>query len=533
MLRVLVRRGAVFGAHSTRTTEQSAALLAYWASTTLNTTGCYALAAWRGVSKHAEGELLSRWYADVGVYLLTTLLWEALAPPVGALLRAAFRANALQELYRVRYFFWRRRGHPGAARPPSLGGDEESQAMEQHGLRAYLPSKARPFYDRYVTAPIAQYVAAPPWDPTARCADLLRVFFVGATFGAGMPLLPPLAALTLAAMLAHDKWALLRERRPPPKYGAHLARTAAQIAPVAAPIHCLLALWTWGDPKVTGAQPFFWSKDLFFSASKATWPLAVALACCVVSNVALRAAIDATPLQHSRSTPRERDEHPRFEVIARRKMSHIDRPREEVGKSSAQVALRVPKGAVCTGRDQRAYYNSWASPEPEKPPSTNRDDSFERTNSWTKIHWGAAPSRNETQTPMKPLPPRTPLRHGDSLDDSDDEQHLAQSDVVIVGKHPPWKDAVPQWERTGVAHSYDIFDDPHPLLRTRHLIRRTSVLSSTTATSAASVLALLAEEQARPHPPSDDGLSDVSGPSSRSTSRDEHKSPGGAPPPPP
>jgi len=290
VLRILVRRGAVFGAHSTRTTEQSAALLAYWASTTLNTTGCYALAAWRGASKHAEGAMLSRWYADVGVYLLTTLLWEALAPPAGALLRAAFRADALRELYRVRAFFWRRRGHPGVARAPSLGGDEALELEDRaFDLRSCLPVKARPCYDRYVAAPLAQYVAAPPWDPTARCADLLRVFFVGATFGAGMPLLPPLAALTLALMLAHDKWALLRERRPPPRLGAHLARTAAQIAPVAAPAHALLALWTWGDAHYTGARPFFWSRDLFFSASPATWPLAVALAVCVASNVALRA----------------------------------------------------------------------------------------------------------------------------------------------------------------------------------------------------------------------------------------------------
>ena len=46
-------------------------------------------------------------------------------------------------------------------------------------------------------------------------------------------------------------------------------------------------------------------------------------------------------------------------------------------------------------------------------------------------------------------------------------------------------------------HSYDIHDDPHPLLRTRHLARRTAVLSSETATSAAAVLALLAEETAK------------------------------------
>ncbi|KAH8062055.1 8-hydroxy-dADP phosphatase [Aureococcus anophagefferens] len=155
VLRILVRRGAVFGAHSTRTTEQSAALLAYWASTTLNTTGCYALAAWRGAvwnsnlqpdfnvricdsaaSKHAEGAMLSRWYADVGVYLLTTLLWEALAPPAGA--PAARSADALGAL-RVRAFFWRRRG-PGVARAPSLGGDEALELEDRaFDLRSCLP----------------------------------------------------------------------------------------------------------------------------------------------------------------------------------------------------------------------------------------------------------------------------------------------------------------------------------------------------------------------------------------------------------
>ena len=39
--------------------------------------------------------------------------------------------------------------------------------------------------DQYVVAPLARFVAAPPWDPTTRGADMLRVFFVGAVFGGG------------------------------------------------------------------------------------------------------------------------------------------------------------------------------------------------------------------------------------------------------------------------------------------------------------------------------------------------------------
>ena len=377
VLRILVRRGAVFGAHSTRTTEQSAALLAYWASTTLNTTGCYALAAWRGASKHAEGAMLSRWYADVGVYLLTTLLWEALAPPAGALLRAAFRADALRELYRVRAFFWRRRGHPGVARAPSLGGDEALELEDRaFDLRSCLPVKARPCYDRYVAAPLAQYVAAPPWDPTARCADLLRVFFVGATFGAGMPLLPPLAALTLALMLAHDKWALLRERRPPPRLGAHLARTAAQIAPVAAPAHALLALWTWGDAHYTGARPFFWSRDLFFSASPATWPLAVALAVCVASNVALRVgrrASQASTLQRARRRLRRREAAPQFDAAGKKTLDARQSARiDAAGKKTpdARQSAKIDTAGGNTRRARRCRARARARPRTRARPTT-------------------------------------------------------------------------------------------------------------------------------------------------------------------
>ena len=222
LLRLLVRRGAMLGAHSTRTTEQSAALVAYWAAATANTMGVYALAAWGGRARTSayDGARLTRWYADVGVYLLATLLWEALAPPAGALVRCLFRADARRELERVRAFFGRRRTLRESVTRENLF-DERPVSADQNA-----PAWRRGL-DQYVVAPLARFVAAPPWDPTTRGADMLRVFFVGAVFGAGQPLLPVLSAATLSVMLAHDKWALLRERRPPPRLGPHLARTAA------------------------------------------------------------------------------------------------------------------------------------------------------------------------------------------------------------------------------------------------------------------------------------------------------------------
>ena len=195
------------------------------------------------------------------------------------------------------------------------------------------------------------------------------------------------------------------------------ARTAAQIAPFAAPIHALLALWTWGDPAYTAAEPFYWTRDLRFSASAATWPLALALFACVVSNVALR-----------------------------------------VPWSSGAVRWPSPRAPRTPNRRPNAE-------------GIDRTSSFERVSSWNRL--------SEDARAAPGAPAATPARG------------------ALVGAHPPWRDAVIGWERDGITHSYDIYDDPHPLLRTRHLIRRTSVLSSTTATSAAAVLGILAAETKR------------------------------------
>ena len=142
---------------------------------------------------------------------------------------------------------------------------------------------------------------------------------------------------------------------------------------------------------------------------------------------------------------------------------------------------QVPRAGACASADARAAYDSWASPEaarrrPPPPPAVDRDSSFERQASWTRLHTWDRPDDDGAPSP----PPRR-----------------GADDDGLVGRHPPWRAAVDEWERNGVVHSYDILDDAHPLLRTRHLIRRTSVLSSTTATSAASVLALLADERRR------------------------------------
>ncbi|KAJ1448078.1 hypothetical protein M885DRAFT_540391 [Pelagophyceae sp. CCMP2097] len=421
LLRLVVRRGAAFEAHSTRTTEQSATLLSYFIFTTLNTTGCYAVAAWRGARRTAPGARYSgsHWYSDVAVYLVTTLLWEAAAPPVGALARYLLRADALRSL-------------------------RESEAHDESYL-ASVRHSARGLWVRAVAVPLRRYVVAPPWDATSRCSDCLRVFFIGAVFGPGQPLLAPLAAVALASMLAHDKWALLRERRAPPRLGAHLARTAAQIAPLAAPIHAFLALWTWSDADVSAAKPLKWwpfPPQLVPPVSSATWPYGIVLVACVVSCFALRlpAALQAAVVL-CRAKRRRWPRHRRPNSCAT-----FPPPRSDSPPPPETPARRAARET-----------------SPRAPPRSDSDPGFLSARSSTK-------GEGDAEAPELP--------GGDAVSDggeADDDGYV--NIAVIDDTHPPWRDAVRYFERHGILHSYDVYDECHPLLRTPH-IARTSILAS-------------------------------------------------------
>lgn len=469
ILRFVVRRGSLFEAHSTRSTEQSAALISYFAATTLNTLACYALAAWRGAVRFERDggrAMYWLWYADVGGYLVTTLAWESLAPPTGALLRALARRALGIPLERRRQSASsgesvasgsgnsasrRRRTSKTSStnsstemtplfHPSQEGGDEKknpwtylpwpSSIAESRRLDQPSPP-SESLFRRLVAGPASRYLAAPPWDATSRAADLLRVYFVGAVFGSGQPLLPWLACLCIAAMLAHDKWALLRERRLPPRIGPHLARTAAGIAPFAAPVHACLALWTWSDPNYTGAKPLvsialgldrcygiggagkkrqFWSAlgrrlpRVFCVVSTATWPVFVALLFAVGSLVVVHAK------------------------------------------------CLLPKGRRRRRKNNRT---SW-------PLAYQRA----RSSDESTLLSTALPRRSSATTDAE-----------DEDDDVLDSSFFPDSNGSTVsvararrveGHFPSWRDAVTDFERKNIPHLYDVYDDARPLERERH-----------------------------------------------------------------
>jgi len=509
VLRFVVRRGSVLEAHSTRTTEQSAALASYFASTTLNTFACYAVAAWRSATRFKHGKI-AVWYAEVGGYLLMNLLWEAFAPPCGAVFRAAARRALGVDLVdqRERVKIGRRatlsqgqrqgkrlRRRPGSSptcsnaaknddrrgeRTPICGGgggesttffgtttslndddDDDSGAAaarrapdeERTQLRGRRPPPEgmsfRPLETlslrargRKVLESLKRYVATPGWDPVARSADALRVFTIGAVFGAGFPLMPWLSGGCLLLMLAHDKWALLRERSPPPLLGPHLARTAATLAPLVAPFHALLAIWTWTD---LGRPLVCPERFKACALTTVTWPLALEVAFFV--GALLGSAFFCRPLRHNL----RRTFFPPENKARRRSFPP---PLEEI-KTGGQTLPFFHGGGERMVRDDSLSYSVSASSE-DPGPLDDDDDGDDSLVVYDDEPLDAAVALFASQ--------RRPSEDG-----------LAPLDG------PPWREARLTFQRKGIPYLYDVYDDARPLERERHpdFFRRWSNLEST------------------------------------------------------
>ena len=98
----------------------------------------------------------------------------------------------------------------------------------------------------------------PDFDLSTRYGEVLNILFLTMTFGAGMPLLVPLAAFAFNSAYAVDKFDFARVSRVPPWYSTALGEGAAEIVAYAAVGHLLFAVWANSyyrvdpDPLVTG-----------------------------------------------------------------------------------------------------------------------------------------------------------------------------------------------------------------------------------------------------------------------------------------
>ncbi|KAA0178330.1 hypothetical protein FNF27_00180 [Cafeteria roenbergensis] len=87
-----------------------------------------------------------------------------------------------------------------------------------------------------------------------RYPPMLAMAFVALVYSAGVPLLAPVAAASLWATYALDKFCLLRLQRKPPAYSGELARYAVTLLPYAIVAHCAMAVLMFGQPDVLASH---------------------------------------------------------------------------------------------------------------------------------------------------------------------------------------------------------------------------------------------------------------------------------------
>jgi len=87
----------------------------------------------------------------------------------------------------------------------------------------------------------------PEFDMAVRFAQLLTTVFVTLAYSAGMPMLYLFAACYMMFTFWTDKILLLRGSQRPPQYDAMMAKDATQTMLYSIPIHCIFAIWMFGQ----------------------------------------------------------------------------------------------------------------------------------------------------------------------------------------------------------------------------------------------------------------------------------------------
>mmetsp|Transcript_115523 Transcript_115523/g.333733 ORF Transcript_115523/g.333733 Transcript_115523/m.333733 type:complete len:739 (-) Transcript_115523:521-2737(-) len=95
----------------------------------------------------------------------------------------------------------------------------------------------------------------PEFDMAARFAQLLTTVYVTLAYSAGMPALYAFACLYMGFTFWADKILLLRCSKRPPAYDTQMPQGAAQLMLYAVPLHCVFAIWMYGQPCTFPSNP--------------------------------------------------------------------------------------------------------------------------------------------------------------------------------------------------------------------------------------------------------------------------------------
>jgi len=189
----------------------------------------------------------SGWYKSVGANFHVTMLLLAITPHIGTLL--ALRSMSS----RVRAATEQVRREKEAARlaapPPSPGKDAAAVAVA--GRPTKRPPAPQPVPRRFKTqADLNETFVGPPVDYVLRYVVVLNVVFVCFVFSAGMPLLMPIAAISLFISFNVDKAAFLFLAQRQPAAANAVARYVVSLLPMAALLHLGVGVWMLGSVRV-------------------------------------------------------------------------------------------------------------------------------------------------------------------------------------------------------------------------------------------------------------------------------------------
>mmetsp|Transcript_14020 Transcript_14020/g.40351 ORF Transcript_14020/g.40351 Transcript_14020/m.40351 type:complete len:1010 (-) Transcript_14020:416-3445(-) len=104
-------------------------------------------------------------------------------------------------------------------------------------------------------AKLVELYTNPEFDMAARFAQLLNTIFVTVTYSAGMPALYIFCCFYMWFTFWADKIVLLRCAKRPPMYDTQMPRKAVTIMFFAVALHCVFAIWMFGQPCTFPSKP--------------------------------------------------------------------------------------------------------------------------------------------------------------------------------------------------------------------------------------------------------------------------------------
>jgi hypothetical protein len=180
-------------------------------------------------------DFTSGWYNTVGVAFHSTMITLAISPHVGTLMG----------LWSLRGTVAKAEADVAASRAQhEADGDPANadKAKLAKKLRRKAPPPSFKLQDDYDEAMVGA-----PADYVLRYVQMLTTVYVCYVFSAGMPLLMPIAAVSLTVSYAVDKLAFLRLHRRPPSSTNRMALYIIELLPLCILLHLAVGVWMLGS----------------------------------------------------------------------------------------------------------------------------------------------------------------------------------------------------------------------------------------------------------------------------------------------